>query len=84
MCGLFYTWHGWIALAVMLAAGFGTLYRWRYLLEQWMIGLGAAAVLLLGVSAGHLVSHYEGTVQGAGMMRQVSSGRMVTRVPAIV
>ncbi len=62
MCGLFYTWHGWIALAVMLAAGFGTLYRWRYLLEQWMIGLGAAAVLLLGVSAGHLVSHYEGTV----------------------
>lgn len=83
MYGLFYTWHGWIVLAVFAVSGFCAIYRLRHLLEEWVIGVAVAGVIIVGACAGHLVSHYEGAVQRAGMMSQVSRGQLITRVPVI-
>jgi len=83
MYGLFFTWHGWLALAVLAASGFCAVYRLRNTLGRWAFALAVSAVIVVGVSAGQLVSNYEGTVTRAGIMSRVSRGGTVTRVPAI-
>jgi len=52
-------------LAVTAMLGFAVIHRFRNELEQWMTGVGIAAVIIVGACAGHPVSHYESTVQKA-------------------
>jgi len=77
------SWHGWLAVAVVLATGGFFLYRTRHEWEwKARVWVGTAVLVLAGV-AGQLVSNYEGIVVGAGSQMRVSRGSSVARVPVI-